>query len=110
MDDLERRTIAKLSWRLLPFLVICYFAAYLDRVNVSFAALTMNHATAYGLGAGIFFFSYFVFEVPSNLALERFGARRWIALWRARYCRRRCGRRFEIRSSATTFPRATCTI
>ena len=84
MDDLERRTIAKLSWRLLPFLVICYFAAYLDRVNVSFAALTMNHdlglsATAYGLGAGIFFFSYFVFEVPSNLALERFGARRWIA-------------------------------
>ncbi len=84
MHDLERRTIAKLSWRLVPFLVICYFAAYLDRVNVSFAALTMNQdlglsATAYGLGAGIFFFSYFIFEVPSNLALERFGARRWIA-------------------------------
>ena len=69
---------------LLPFLVLCYFVAYLDRVNVSFAALTMNKdlglsATAYGLGAGIFFFSYFVFEVPSNLALERFGARQWIA-------------------------------
>jgi MFS transporter, ACS family, tartrate transporter len=84
MHDLELRTIAKLSWRLVPFLVICYFAAYLDRVNVSFAALTMNQdlglsATAYGLGAGIFFFSYFIFEVPSNLALERFGARRWIA-------------------------------
>src|SRR2546423_6227101 len=84
METLEQRTIAKLSWRLVPFLIICYFAAYLDRVNVSFAALTMNRdlglsATAYGLGAGIFFFSYFVFEVPSNLALERFGARKWIA-------------------------------
>ncbi len=84
MDELERRTISKLWKRLVPFLIICYFAAYLDRVNVSFAALTMNKdlglsATAYGLGAGIFFFSYFVFEVPSNLALERFGARKWIA-------------------------------
>ncbi len=84
MDELERRTIAKISKRLVPFLIICYFAAYLDRVNVSFAALTMNEdlglsATAYGFGAGIFFFSYFVFEVPSNLALERFGARKWIA-------------------------------
>ncbi len=84
MNDLEHRTIAKLTTRLVPFLVICYFAAYLDRVNVSFAALTMNKdlglsATAYGLGAGIFFFSYFIFEVPSNLALERFGARKWIA-------------------------------
>ena len=84
MLELERRTIGKLSARLVPFLIICYFVAYLDRVNVSFAALTMNQdlglsATAYGLGAGIFFFSYFVFEVPSNLALERFGARRWIA-------------------------------
>lgn len=84
MDPLEQRTIAKVSARLVPFLVVCYFVAYLDRVNVSFAALTMNKdiglsATAYGFGAGIFFFSYFVFEVPSNLALARFGARRWIA-------------------------------
>jgi ACS family tartrate transporter-like MFS transporter len=84
MDTIEQRTIAKVSTRLIPFLIICYFVAYLDRVNVSFAALTMNQdlglsATAYGLGAGIFFFSYFIFEVPSNLALERFGARRWIA-------------------------------
>ena len=84
MDSLEQRTISKVSARLVPFLVVCYFVAYLDRVNVSFAALTMNKdiglsATAYGFGAGIFFFSYFVFEVPSNLALERFGARRWIA-------------------------------
>jgi D-galactonate transporter len=84
MDPIEKRTIAKVSRRLVPFLMLCYFVAYLDRVNVGFAALTMNKAlgisaTAYGFGAGIFFFSYFIFEVPSNLALERFGARVWIA-------------------------------
>jgi MFS transporter, ACS family, tartrate transporter len=84
MDPLEKRTIAKLSARLVPFLVLCYFVAYLDRVNVSFAALTMNtdlglSATAFGFGAGIFFLAYFVFEVPSNLFLERVGARKWIA-------------------------------
>jgi D-galactonate transporter len=84
MDPIEQRTIAKVSRRLVPFLMLCYFVAYLDRVNVGFAALTMNKAlgisaTAYGFGAGIFFFSYFIFEVPSNLALERFGARKWIA-------------------------------
>jgi MFS transporter, ACS family, tartrate transporter len=84
MDSLEERTIAKVSRRIVPFLIICYFVAYLDRVNVGFAAITMNQelglsATAFGFGAGIFFFSYFIFEVPSNLALERFGARRWIA-------------------------------
>jgi D-galactonate transporter len=81
---LERRTIARVSARLVPFLVLCYFVAYLDRVNVGFAALTMNQdlglsATAYGFGAGIFFVAYFFFEVPSNLFLERVGARRWIA-------------------------------
>jgi D-galactonate transporter len=84
MDALEQRTIAKVSRRLVPFLMLCYFVAYLDRVNVGFAALTMNKdigisSTAFGFGAGIFFFSYFIFEVPSNLALERFGARKWIA-------------------------------
>src|SRR5215203_2433280 len=84
MDPLETRTIAKVSARLVPFLVACYFVAYLDRVNVSFAALTMNKdlglsASQYGFGAGIFFLAYFFFEVPSNLFLERFGARRWIA-------------------------------
>ncbi len=82
--DLEARTIARVTSRLVPFLIICYFVAYLDRVNVGFAALTMNKdlgisATAYGFGAGIFFLSYFIFEVPSNLFLERFGARKWIA-------------------------------
>ena len=71
-------------WRLLPFLCFLYFIAYLDRVNVGFAALTMNEdlalsATAFGHGAGIFFLAYFLFEVPSNFALKHFGARVWIA-------------------------------
>jgi D-galactonate transporter len=84
MDTVEQRTIRKVSLRLVPFLMLCYFVAYLDRVNVGFAALTMNKAlgisaSVFGTGAGIFFFSYFVFEVPSNLALEKFGARKWIA-------------------------------
>jgi MFS transporter, ACS family, tartrate transporter len=82
--DLEARTIRRVSRRLLPLLIVCYFVSYLDRVNVGFAALTMNKdlgitATAYGLGAGIFFLTYFAFEVPSNLFLERVGARVWIA-------------------------------
>jgi MFS transporter, ACS family, tartrate transporter len=83
-DKLEARTIAKISARFLPLLIVCYFVAYLDRVNVSFAALTMNRdlglsATAYGFGAGVFFIAYFLFEVPSNVLLVRFGARKWIA-------------------------------
>jgi MFS transporter, ACS family, tartrate transporter len=84
MEDLEQRTMRKVTARLVPFLVICYFAAYLDRVNVGFAGLTMRSdlalsASAFGLASGIFFLTYFVFEVPSNLLLHRFGARRWIA-------------------------------
>jgi MFS transporter, ACS family, tartrate transporter len=84
MESLEVRTIRKVSARLIPFLMICYFIAYLDRVNVGFAALTMNKslgltATMFGFGSGVFFLTYFVFEVPSNLALDRFGARTWIA-------------------------------
>src|ERR1700759_3239715 len=84
MNTLETSTLAKVTRRIVPFLIVCYFVAYLDRVNVSFAALTMNHdlglsQTAFGFGAGIFFLAYFVFEVPSNLLLERFGARKWIA-------------------------------
>jgi len=79
----QHRTIAKLVKRLVPFLGLCYFAAYLDRVNVGFAALTMNKALGitpevFGWDAGIFFIGYFLFEVPSNVALERFGARLWI--------------------------------
>ena len=84
LQNVEPRTIAKVTTRLVPFLVVCYFVAYLDRVNVGFAALTMNEdlglsQTAYGFGAGIFFIAYFIFEVPSNLLLERLGARTWIA-------------------------------
>ncbi|HET7221476.1 MAG TPA: MFS transporter [Vicinamibacterales bacterium] len=82
--DLEQRTVAKVTSRMVPFLIVCYFVAYLDRVNVGFAALTMNRdlnlsASAYGFAAGVFFLAYFFFEVPSNLFLERMGARKWIA-------------------------------
>ncbi len=84
MSEVEKRTIGKVMMRLVPFLIVCYFVAYLDRVNVGFAALTMNKqlglsSTAFGFGSGIFFVAYFLFEVPSNLFLEKFGARRWIA-------------------------------
>ena len=84
MNELETRTVGKVMWRLLPFLIVCYFVAFLDRVNVSFAKLQMNQAlglndAAFGFGAGLFFVAYFLLEVPSNLLLERFGARRWIA-------------------------------
>jgi ACS family tartrate transporter-like MFS transporter len=84
MDTLEARTMAKVSRRLLPYAVIGYFIAYLDRVNLSFAALEMNKdlgfsATVYGAGAGMFFLSYFLLETPSNLILVRMGARRWLA-------------------------------
>ena len=75
---------SKVMWRLLPFLFLCYLCAYLDRVNVSFAKLQMLNdlgmsEAVYGLGAGIFFVGYLMFEVPSNLILLRVGARRWIA-------------------------------
>ena len=80
----EEATYRKVSWRLLPLLLLCYLVAYLDRVNVGFAKLQMAsdlHLSdaVYGLGAGIFFFGYFLFEVPSNLILHRVGARIWIA-------------------------------
>lgn len=74
----------KITWRIMPFIVLCYLCAYLDRVNVGFAKLQMLSDlgfsdAVYGLGAGIFFIGYFIFEVPSNLILHRVGARRWIA-------------------------------
>ena len=77
-------TYRKVAWRLIPFLLICYIAAYLDRVNVGFAKLQMLgdlkfSDTIYGLGAGIFFIGYFIFEIPSNVILHRVGARVWIA-------------------------------
>jgi MFS transporter, ACS family, tartrate transporter len=83
-SELEASTIRAISWRLIPFLVLAYFLSYLDRVNLGFAALTMNKElnfspVVFSWGAGIFFIGYFIFEVPSNLALEKFGASRWIA-------------------------------
>src|ERR1700730_15602186 len=83
--DLGANIVAKLTRRLLPFLFVLYIVAYLDRINVGFAALQMKAQLGfsdkvYGLGAGIFFAGYFFFQVPSNLALARFGARRWIAV------------------------------
>src|ERR1700744_2148366 len=83
-SELETSTIRAISWRLIPFLVVAYFFSYLDRVNLGFAALTMNaelkfSPVVFSWGAGIFFIGYFLFEVPSNLALEKFGASRWIA-------------------------------
>jgi D-galactonate transporter len=84
MPEIEKRTMDKVTWRLVPFLILCYFIAYLDRVNISFAGASMSKdlgltAAAFGGAAGIFFIAYFFFEVPSNLALDRFGARLWIA-------------------------------
>ena len=81
---ISERALRRVRWRLLPFLGLLYVVAYLDRVNVSFAKLTMNadigiNDATYAFGAGIFFIGYFVFEIPSNLMLERVGARRWIA-------------------------------
>jgi MFS family permease len=84
MDPQQERILRKNAIRLLPILTLAYTINYLDRTNISFAALTMNRdvgltATQYGRGAGIFFLAYCLFEVPSNLALYRFGARLWIA-------------------------------
>ncbi len=79
----EAAVFSKCAWRLIPFMGLLYVANFLDRVNVGFAALSMNAdigltAEAYGLGAGMFFIGYFFFEIPSNVAMEKFGARLWI--------------------------------
>ncbi|HWO12602.1 MAG TPA: MFS transporter [Polyangiaceae bacterium] len=83
-DEIERRVVRQVTWRLMPLLCACFVAAFIDRVNVGFAKLHMMPSLGltqaeYAFGAGIFFVGYFLFEVPSNLALVRFGARRWIA-------------------------------
>jgi len=82
--DVERAAFRKAAWRLVPFLTIAYLLNYMDRNNVGFAALTMNAdtgltATQFGFGAGLLFLSYSTFEIPSNIALYRYGARTWIA-------------------------------
>src|SRR5258707_216203 len=81
----EQQIFAKCAWRLMPLITAAYAVNYLDRTNVGFAALTMNKdlgftPTAYGFGAGIFFLSYLLFQVPANIALGRIGARIWISL------------------------------
>src|SRR6188472_356470 len=82
--ELEKRVMRKISFRIVPFIMLLYFIAFIDRVNIGFAALTMNKdlgfsPAVFGLGAGIFFLGYFIFEVPSNLILNKVGARLWIA-------------------------------
>ena len=82
--SVEQRTLRRITWRIVPFVMLLYFIAFIDRVNIGFASLTMNKdiglsPSAFGFGAGIFFLGYFVFEVPSNLILEKVGARLWIA-------------------------------
>ena len=84
-QGLAKSLLAKLRWRLMPFLFLLYVVAYLDRINVGFAALQMKDQlgfsdTVYGFGAGIFFAGYFLFQVPSNMVLQRVGARPWIAV------------------------------
>src|SRR3954466_3736298 len=82
--DLQARTLRKVATRLIPALLVLYVIAYLDRVNVTFAQDKLQSdlgfsGAVYGFGAGIFFIGYFFLEVPSNLALHRFGARKWMA-------------------------------
>src|ERR1700676_5154941 len=83
-DTVAQSTARKVYWRAPPLAILTYFLCYLDRINVGFAALTMNKdlgldAATYGMAAGAFFWGYFLFEVPSNLILEKVGARIWIA-------------------------------
>ena len=83
-EAVGRSALRKATWRLLPLIGLGYGIAYMDRINISFAALQMNDElqfsdTVYGLGGGLFFLSYALLEVPSNMMLMRFGARRWIA-------------------------------
>ncbi len=84
VSDLERSTMRRVTWRIIPFLMVCYFIAFVDRVNAGFAALQMNKdiglsAAAFGLGGGLFYITYVLFEVPSNVAMAKVGARLWIA-------------------------------
>jgi len=83
-DSIARSAMPRVYWRVLPLICLAYLCAYMDRVNVSFASVQMNvdlefSATIYGLGGGLFFLGYALFEVPSNLLLVRFGARQWLA-------------------------------
>ena len=83
-SELGQRTLRKVAWRLIPFMGLLYFLAFVDRVNIGFAALTMNAdlgltPSMFGFASGIFFIAYALFEVPSNIIMERVGARLWIS-------------------------------
>ncbi|MBX8541932.1 MFS transporter [Pseudomonas cichorii] len=83
-DEEGEKLLRRVMLRILPFIFLCYVISYLDRTNVGFAAISMNKdlgltATMFGWAAGLFFFGYFIFEIPSNLLMQRFGARVWIA-------------------------------
>src|SRR5260370_38249157 len=98
--SLQQITMRKVYLRILPFAALTYFFCYLDRINVGFAALTMNREigldpATYGMAAGAFFWGSVLFEVPSNIILEKFGARLWIARIRIT---------LGLRSGATAFP------
>ena len=82
--DRVEAVYSKVSWRIMPLLLICYLISYLDRINIGYAQLQMKQTLSwgdavYGLGAGVFFLGYFLFEVPSNILMHRVGARIWIA-------------------------------
>jgi sugar phosphate permease len=84
VPEIERATMRQVTLRIVPFLMLCYFIAFVDRVNAGFAALQMNHdiglsPAAFGIGGGLFYLAYVLFEVPSNLAMQKIGARIWIA-------------------------------
>ena len=84
VEAIESETMRRVGRRLIPLLMVCYFAAYLDRVNVGFAALTMNQALGlssaiFGIGSGIFFLGYLTLEIPGALLVERWSARKWFA-------------------------------
>jgi ACS family tartrate transporter-like MFS transporter len=104
--DLEHQTMRKVAWRLVPLVSLAYLINVLDRFNISFAALTMNKAlglsaTAYGLGAGAFFWSYVLFQVPANMILGRLGARRWIMI--IMFCWGVCSASAALITDATSF-------
>ena len=84
VSELERATMRRVAWRILPFLIVCYLIAIIDRGNIGMASLQMNDdlglsARVFGFASSLFFFAYFLVEVPSNLAMQKFGARIWIA-------------------------------
>lgn len=84
VSAIEKETMRKVAWRILPFLIVCYVIAIIDRGNIGMASLQMNEdigltASAFGFASSLFFIAYFLFEVPSNLAMQKFGAKKWIA-------------------------------